>query len=288
MRDDVSQSCARRSAAMVVVVSALLLAMPRTAHADAAEFKRCEALSEGGQLARKAGRYLKAQNDFRECLQTSCPAVMQRDCDAWLREIEQQLPSLVVAVVRPDGTPLPAASLDVDGVLAQARLTGLPVVVDPGEHVITVRFGAESARREVFVMAGEKSRQVRIELLASPPADARRAVPATGRGGEPRAEPTPWAPVLLTAASVASFGAAAVVGLGARSDLAELEGASCATTRTCSPSELDSVRTRFLVTDVLIGVGAVALGAAIVTWLARPTALPPRAAVSVAGLRLAL
>lgn len=257
----------------LIGVGAIVVASPAGA-GDRNAIQQCSATSEAGQLARRAGKYLEAQSAFRACLRPECPSVMQRDCDRWLAEIENQLPTIVVVAVRKGGTAVPAASVEIDGVLAQSRLTGAPIAVDPGDHALTVRFGEASGHQQIFVVAGEKNRVIHVELPEVAPLAVPTAPPVESE--HRRAAPFPWTSAALFAAGIVTLGAGAVVGVDARGDLSDLERSPCATTQTCDPSKTDAIRTRFLVGDLLMGTGAVALGAAVWLFFRRPSASSPR------------
>jgi hypothetical protein len=76
---------------------------------------------------------------------------------------------------------------------------------------------------------------------------------------------------------VLAFGAGLVLGVGAKADRDRLEDAPCAATRQCPSSQVESIRTRYLIADITMGVGIVAIGVATVLWLTGKTPAPTAA-----------
>ena len=73
-------------------------------------------------------------------------------------------------------------------------------------------------------------------------------------------------PKVTAVVGVLGLTSAAYFGVTGNSDLTALERAPCAGTRTCSSSEVSSIRTRFVVADVSLAVAVIASLGAVVLW----------------------
>jgi hypothetical protein len=111
---------------------------------------------------------------------------------------------------------------------------------------------------------GEQNRTVAIRFVSPPPQP-----PPVTKNDPTTASPrsTLLLPTLLAGVGVLGLATFAGVGLGANADLSALESSPCAAQRTCMPSDVDSVRTRYVVADVALVVGVVSLAAATIVWL---------------------
>jgi hypothetical protein len=123
--------------------------------------------------------------------------------------------------------------------------------------------GAKPVEQKILV--GESNKEQTFFVHVAPEAAPARPVPRP----EPtaaRERPVPW-PVYalggLGITSFAFFGSFGTAGVIERGSLG-----SCRPT--CSESDVDSVRTKYTVANVALGVGLLALGAATVLYLVRP------------------
>jgi hypothetical protein len=231
----------------------------------------CSAAHQDAQRLRKEHHLRAAHEKLLVCARDPCPAVVQSECVPWLAEVERAMPTVVFEARMPDGSDVPGMRVSVDGVLAADRLDGRPVEIDPGEHV--VRFDRPSGapiERRIVVSEGEKARIVRIDVPVPAPVPTPVPVPVPE---EPKAAPMPWTFYALGGAGLVSLGAFAVFGLSGLNGERGLDDCS----PTCSASRIDSVRRDYIVADVFLAVGVIALGAATVVALTRP-ASSPRAA----------
>jgi hypothetical protein len=185
----------------------------------------------------------------------------------WLAELEQLWPSVVLSAKDGAGNDLVAVKVLMDGTPILASLDGKPFSVDPGEHEF--RFEAEgypAAQQDIVVRASEKARQVAVVLgtpnptrdAVPPPPAKPKSSPASAtsatsdsRGGTPAGA---W--VFLGLAAVA-FGTEAYLGVTGLNDRNALVAQACAKTATCSASDVASIRTKFTLADVALGVGVV-------------------------------
>lgn len=206
----------------------------------------CVEAYESAQEQRLSGSLKSARARMEVCAMASCPAFIRDDCTKWRGEVDAELPSVSFSV-RSKGVRLTNVRVTEDERVLVERLDGGAVELDPGNH--SFRFEAADAQpiTRAFVLArGEKNRVIEIELvpLAAPPAP--KVDPPRTEGSAPV---LPWVLVGTGVAGVAAF---TVLGSAGLSEEAKLE-------RTCAPScsdaELQSVKTKYVLADVALGVG---------------------------------
>src|SRR5262249_23574518 len=128
---------------------------------------------------------------------------------------------------------------------------GRAVAIDPGLHSFRYESPRYVTMEQTFVVhEGEKNRPVNV-VLRPLPTETQTAMRPLGA----------WAMLGLGAAAL---GVGTYFALSAASDHAD-QADACAPTRTCSPSELDSVRARAIAADVSFAIGIVAIGVS--AWL---------------------
>jgi hypothetical protein len=238
----------------LAVASSALLGAPR---ADAQANDPCLTAPIDGQQQQRAGKLLEARASYLACSRKSCPKVIVQDCEHWLGEVNDALPSVIFAARDAEGHDLFDVRVSIDG-SAPAALSALGVPLDPGEHRFTFhREGAPDVEQRSLLRAGEKNRQI---------------VAVFGSSATP--PPVPLAtdrPVPVAAWIVAGTGVAAFVFFGVFGALGVSERASDGCASGCSANDRSSVNTKFDVADVGLVTGVVALGAATWIYLARPT-----------------
>jgi hypothetical protein len=217
------------------------------AHAQNDEKAACAQAAELGQESRREGRLLDALARFQRCGRQSCPGVITSDCINFAAEVNAILPSVVFRARDPEGRDVTEVTVLIDGIVVAKRIDGRAVSLDPGEH--RVRFeaaGRPPIERTIVVAEGEKSR-----LVTGVVPSLKRTTPSPA-----------W---LFAGLGAASLGGFAYFGLSARSERNELKN-GCGTTRTCTDEEVDGVREKALVADVLLGVGLASLTTAGLWW----------------------
>jgi hypothetical protein len=253
----------RRGLGLLAVVAVVVSAASTTtaARALADDKTRCISASEQGQQLRDDGRYSQARDAFTTCSRDACPAIVRRDCTRWLAELEELWPSVVFGAKDDAGRDLSAVRVSMDGKPLAASVDGKPLFVDPGAHVF--RFEAEGyapVEQDVVMHASEKGRAIDVQF--GPGGTAATPLPRAARKGTPApptdaaADASPWAWVLAGAA-VVSFGTEAYFGVSGLGDRSNLESQPCARTATCNAGSVQSVRNKFAVADVALGVGIV-------------------------------
>lgn len=245
--------------------------------ARADEKQQCLSASDQGQSLRDEGKYRRAREAFATCSRPVCPAIVQHDCVKWLADLEATSPSIVVNAKDDKGNDLTAVKVTVDGAPLATTLDGRPVLVDPGEH--TFRYetdGFPPVEERIVIHAGEKSRVLTVQFGSpSAPQNAAGATgassvtttgaeaPSTGSAGG-----IPTSAWVFAGIAVASFGAEAYFGLTGLSDRSNLEN-TCGPSHTCKQSDVDSVRTKFTIADIALGVGIISAGLSAYFFLTR-------------------
>ena len=136
------------------------------------------------------------------------------------------------------------------------------------------RAGDEPLAQTIVVVQGERDRVLRFALHAAP-------VVATTGDATPAPARVSYVPAAIVGgAAVLLLGTSAWLGLTGRSDLAALRSA-CAPS--CTDDQVDPVRRKLLVSDVILGVGAVAAAVSVYLVVRPPTSGAEPAARGNAG-----
>lgn len=246
---------------VLLVLAAFLVGAPAAAQ-DATN--ACVEAHVSAQRLRRDGKLRAAREQLVACARTTCPQVLVRECAGWLTEVEAAVPSVVFEATDENGRDLADVRIEVDGQVLLERLGGTAVEMDPGEHQVRWTHPQRKAvEQAVVVREGDKARRIsaRLEPLV-----------AGGAGGDTpilEERPVPAATIVLGGiglAGLAGFGVLASMGLSEESDLDE---------RGCKPNcpsdDVDSVRTKFLIGDIALGVGVAALAGATIFYLTRPS-----------------
>jgi hypothetical protein len=238
-------------------LAAALVAVALAAPARAAASDGCAGSYERAQEHRLEGRLRAAAEQLLECAQATCPAFVRSDCTKWLDEVQAAQPTMVF-VARQAGRERDDVTVTCNGQPVATRLDGRAVSVDPGKQ--SCRFEAEGAgplTLPLLVLEGQKNCLVEVQL----PPESRTALRAV--------------PLVLAGVGAAGVVGFAVLGTSGLRAERRLRG-SCAPT--CPAGEVDSVRTRYRLADVSLGVGL--LSAAVASYLY--WSAPPGRAVDVA------
>lgn len=258
-------------AAAPAIACALALA-PFAARAEPRAPSSCFAAAVDGQKLRNAGKLLAARDALIACSSAACPAEVTRDCTRWLAEVNASTPSIVFAAKDAAGADLADVRVEVDGADAGTTADGRAVPLDPGPHEAVFARPDGARAREAFVArVGDKNRTVVARFA---PADG---APARARAGPPAAAPVrdaprpaaraiPLASIVLGGAGVAALG---VFGWFGASGVRDRDRLGCDIG--CSAADKRDVDTQFLVADVALGVGVVALASAVVLYFVQPT-----------------
>jgi hypothetical protein len=231
------------------------LLVPNWARAESGAVAACVEAHAHGQAERNAGRLQSAKQDFVSCSSSGCPREIQSECIAFLAEVERSQASIVFAAVDAAGHDATDVKVKIDDQPVLDQLTGLGTPVDPGSHSIVYTWpdGFEQ-RYSVLVAQGEKNR--RVELRREPKPVAVAAPPATDRPPATKRSP-PAAAYVLGGVGVLAIGSFVGFALAGKSAESELDGCK----PYCTQSQADKMRLRYLIADISLGVGVVALGA---------------------------
>lgn len=266
----------------VVLALAATSLWPLSAHADepaapeaaaASGVEQCVAAHADVQKLRKNHRLLEAGRALKGCARSECPAPVLRDCVAWVDELERATPSVVFNVTS-GGEQVAGSRVLVDGQRVELSSSGAPLRLDPGKHTYRVEHdGYRPVAKELILFEGQRFQQVNVALepLVVPQVPQAQAIITESY------RPVPALTYVLAGVGVAGAASFAVWGLMGRSEQDHLE-------QTCRPkctdSDLATVRTRYLIADISLGVGVAAFAGAALTYLLRPTEERP-VAVSV-------
>jgi hypothetical protein len=266
-----------RRTALALGVASMLSPGTRVAHAADATKLQCIEAHEQAQVTRHDGHLRASRRNLGLCTRPACPSVVQKECGAWLEQLNAAQPTVVFAVR--DGRGLDATDVRVilDGELLVDHLDGRPLEVDPGEH--TFRFelaGGGAVEQRLVLREGELGRAVAVSLAPAPP----RAPPA----------PAPLVPSEAprpSAGNTAGFAIAGILGLAAlgagvaftvlqndqASSAATLCGNGCVAGSMAASeatSDVGSAKTDRVLEGASFGAAGVALGVSAYFLFARP------------------
>jgi len=143
------------------------LAAPPLASAEPLSKEQCIDAHGRGQDAREQGKLSLARKLFLTCAQSSCPALVQRDCARFTDDLMRQQSSLSFVARDAQGSDLPDTAVYVDDALVVTRLDdGKPHDVDPGTHTIRFTSNGNTQSVTVVVGTGEKGRVVSVTFSA--------------------------------------------------------------------------------------------------------------------------
>jgi hypothetical protein len=226
-------------------------------HAD--ENAECGASYQKAQREKMAGHFRAARAELLVCAKPACPKFISSDCTGWLAEIEQQLPTIVLAAIDENGKDLAGAELAVDG--ETVPNDGLPHAFDPGTHAIELRAGARRVEQSVTLRTGEKARRVELRFAptAATPERVRRPVPASA---------------FVFGGFALAFIATSGIFWGIGTSDANAYNARCAA-GPCTSAEHDTVLRELVVGDVALGLAVTSAVIATVLVLTRKTIHEP-------------
>lgn len=246
-----------------------LIATLSPVRASAADTRQtCLDAAVKGQQLRKAGKLVEARSTLTTCASEECPRVVRHDCAAWLAEAEGVQPTIVVTVHDARGRDVTDARVSIDGRLVPDALTGRAFPVDPGPHEVRVeRPGQPPLETAVTVREGEKARGFSFRMAGGQEGEPGTPLPLPAAPRSPEAAPVGPLTYVLAGVGVIGLGTFAGFGLKGLSDRSDL-----CTNGTCARSSFERVRTDYIVADVGLGVGVVALAIAAWTFFARGNA----------------
>jgi hypothetical protein len=255
-------------------VAAVLVAVPSRADDKAA----CLQASLQGQTMRDAHKLVEARDQLRLCARKQCPAVVQRDCSAWLTDVEKSLPTVVISAKNAAGADLVDVAVSVDGAPLTAKLDGQAVPMNPGPHAFHFEL-ADGTRldQQALVREGEKNQSIAVVLKPPEPAPSASAAHAPAPSeGKAAASPDaaegagPWKTVgwITGAAGAAGLVVGTVFGFVA---IGDKNGAHCDANNFCDGGALSSAHGAATVSDVAFVAGGVLLAGGLTLVLLSPS-----------------
>ncbi|MBI3203212.1 MAG: hypothetical protein HYZ29_16860 [Myxococcales bacterium] len=223
----------------------------------------CVTAHSSSQELRKAAKLKEASDQLVACARPECPSAVRADCAKWLGEVQSEVPSVVIVATDANGGDVADVRVLVDGSQVASELTGQPIALNPGKH--TLRFerdGANPVLRQLLLRVGERNRRVEVQfsptLAGGGGGDERR--PAQGDSGpaEPAGAGVPAATWVLGGVGVLGLAGFTYFALDGRKKEDDL--AACKPN--CASDDVSAVRTSYLLGDVSLGVGVVALAGA--------------------------
>ncbi len=245
-------------------LSALALFAPK-ARAD--EKATCVGSYERSQVLRHKGELKKAREEMRVCSRAVCPALVRNDCMSWLEQVDATYPSIVIRAER-DGAEIASVRVTIDGDVKATRLDGKSLELDPGEHALKFETDGETAiTMPLLIREGEKNRVIPVRFGAAKPASEGGAKDSAATTSTVR--PVPTGVYVFGALGVVGIASFAVLGAVGRGDESSLKNTGCSPN--CAQADIDSVRTKYHMADISLGVGVASLGVAAVWYALRPT-----------------
>lgn len=253
MRRRELEGARRRSRALAPCALLLSLLAASPARAQGGNIAACVEAHSHGQAERNAGRLQSAKKDFVSCASSGCPSEIQSECITFLAEVEQYQASVVFAAVDVDGHDASNVKVKVDDQLVLEKLSGLGTPLDPGSHDVVYTWPDGFEQKQTVVVAqGEKNR--RIELRRAPKPAAAPTGPTVPTSSSER---PPTLAYVLGGVGVLALGSFAGFAISGKSAQSEMDGCK----PSCTQAQVDKMRLRYLIADISLGVGVVALGA---------------------------
>ena len=267
-------------------VASLALVTSLSGVVRAQERQDCLDAYESSQQHRQEGKLQAARDELLICVQSACPDFVRPDCERWLGEVNELLPTVVVAAKGPDGADTSEVRVSVDGQVVAERLDGRGIPMDPGPHQLRFEHaGAPPKEQAIVVQQGVKNRVIAVNWAPPAPAPEPAPPPPPPERGQPVV-----AYVLggLGIAALGSFAAFAILGKREADDLNARCGDGAPPGGVCTQDEIDATRTKLVVADVSLGVGAglvaVGLGLLIYPFASEPDDDAPALRVDLVSL----
>lgn len=235
----------------------------------------CSRSFEQAQRLRNATQYVAANQEVLNCANPKCGEALFKECTKLYTELQTAIPSVVFEAHDAGGKDVVDVTVTVDGNTLTDQLDGKPIPVDPGSHTFTFSPASGPAmQKTVLIRAGEKYRQVLVVLdigsaapANAPPVQALRPAPLDRPAASASSRHVPVASYVLGGVGVLALGSFATFRLIGANEYHNLE-------QGCSPiclqSDIDTVKQKYLISNISLGVGAAAFVGAIVVYAAQP------------------
>lgn len=233
--------------------------------------EQCIGAHRACQEAQNEGHLVAARDKARICTHQDCPNLLVTDCARWAVELDERTPSIIFEA-RVDGELTTSVQIDVDGAPVEEWTRGEALRLDLGKH--QVRFALPPyppVVQTVLLGEGMRFRLVSAEFKSPQALEAATSTPTVASESSVtsiRARPVPFLvyPLLgVGAAGLAGFFAFASVGKAEHENLSK----TCAPY--CTEDQINKMRVEYVMGDISLGVGAIALVSAGAAYLTRPT-----------------
>jgi hypothetical protein len=243
----------------------------------------CNAAYEQAEVivhATRSDKLVSAREKLRICSRPSCKPWMVRECTKWLDEIEDRIPTVVLAARDGKGAEISDASVTLDGAPFATSLDGRAIGLDPGEHTfVFTRPDGRHASQRLIVKEGVKAQLVTVSLDASQTASPRANAAPTRTPDPALAEDDHGAARLrVVGFAVGGVGIAGLVvgGIFGLRTFSKKSDASCEN-GACDPGALSEARSAATISTIAIAGGGLLLAGGITLVLLAPRlALPAR------------
>ncbi|RYZ05816.1 MAG: hypothetical protein EOO73_18050 [Myxococcales bacterium] len=242
------------------IFSAVLLLTGGFSTAARADTKSCVQAHASAQREVKAGRLKEAAQLYTACgSDATCPEQLRSECTELLETLRRNVPTVIFSVVDKAGVDTPTVKVYGNDQLLSDGLDGRAVELDPGKyHLRFVLADGSELSSDIVVREAEKNRLVQVRAEQEAKVEAPAEAPKSATPAPPPAPSSSGPPV---AAWVAT--GVAVAGLGTFATFAVLGNKDKQALNDCKPScpesersTRDGLKTKFLVADIGLGVGA--------------------------------
>lgn len=238
------------------LLSALVPSLAYAAPSSSSETKECIAAFDEGQRLKTEHHLKDAHTRLLACSKEACPSVLRADCAEVLRNVQNALPSIVLAADDGGKDVVDVKVTHGNDVLATA-LDAKAIELDPGTYEVTFEHGANKPIKLQFVLReGEKNRVVKASFNPKKPDQFKLVTP-------PRSPAGYAVPGIFATLGVAGFIVAGISRLAFDSQVDDM-------TATCQPNctqeERDNLSSKLVRANVGLGVGIGSLVVAAATW----------------------
>jgi hypothetical protein len=225
---------------LVTAIAITLASVTAGSSARADDSEACAAAAtEADRLRRDATALRAATKHLTVCAADACPEAIRDDCRAWRREVDEQIPTVVLVADDGGSTQLSDVRVSIAGTTVAETLDGVPIALDAGTHTVTFeRAGRAPVEVQVVLVAGQKNVEVRAHIpspeAAAPPPPRRPAEPPPPTLPTPREDPPSplrTAGLGFVTLGLVGVGVGAIFGLNA---MAHRDDSGCVDNR-CGP-----------------------------------------------------
>ncbi len=244
-----------------LTLAALVLATSNAVAQNAPTKQQCADAYTQAQVLRAKDKLVLAKKQVDLCNDPACPQSLRKDCTAWVVELQESVPVLAVDVVDESGRPVTAAHVTVDG---NTVTSGQSLTLDPGSHAIAADAPDMVSASQTLELAKGEKRHATLTLKSR--ADAKPEQAAS--------QPFPVVPVVLATVGVAFIGGFIGFGVAGNVKRSDLDATGCKPN--CAQSDVDAIKTDYVIADVALGVGLVSIAVATVLFIVAETSSPAK------------